>query len=320
MAASFTIDESRPVLLYGSTGYFGSHQKKWLEAANIPCVLGKARLEDRAGLLAEMSAVKPRYVICAAGLAGTPNIDWCESHKQETIRVNVIGTLNIADACFVSSLHCTVFGSGCLYEYDAAHPIGSGIGFKETDPPNFQGSFYVKTRVLLEPLAMQFPNLLYLRVRFPISDDMNPRSVLSKLINYERVVNVPNSFTVLDDLLPLVPTLASRGITGLVNFTNPGVISHNELLTYYHDYIDPSFSWTNFTVEEQAKVLAAGRSNNELDCSKLLSMCPAVPEVHKSMDALFGRMKAAGIKPLPKRAAKAAVTPSSPSASASTCP
>jgi len=205
--------------------------------------------------------------------------------------------------CFQHDLHCSVFGSGCLYEYDEKHPMGSGIGFKEEEEPNFQGSFYVKTRVLLEPLALQFPNLLYLRVRFPISDDMNARSVLSKLIGYEKVVNVPNSFTVLDDLLPLVPKMADMGLTGLLNLTNPGVISHNELLQYYKDYIDPEFTWKNFTVEEQAKVLKAGRSNNELDCGKLLGYFPDVPEIHKSMDALFGRMKAAGIKPRPKTTA-----------------
>jgi nucleoside-diphosphate-sugar epimerase len=302
-----------PVLLYGANGYFGSHMLKHLERAGLPFVLGKARLEDRPSLVAEIAAIKPRYVICAAGLAGTPNIDWCESHKQETIRVNVIGTLNIADACFVNNVHCSVFGSGCIYEYDATHPMGSGIGFKEEDTPNFQGSFYVKTRVLLEPLALQFPNLLYLRVRFPISDDMHARSVLSKLIGYEKVVNVPNSFTVLDDLLPLVPKMAEKGLTGLVNLVNPGVISHNELLQFYKEYIDPELSWKNFTVEEQAQVLKAGRSNNELDCAKLLSHFPDVPEIHASMHALFARMKAAGIKPRPKTTASA--TP----AAAATC-
>jgi len=288
-------------MLYGSTGYFGSHMLKHLEAAKIPVVLGKARLEDRTALLEEIKTVNPRYVICAAGLAGTPNIDWCESHKQETIRVNVVGTLNIADACFVLGKNVAVFGSGCLYEYDETHPLGSGIGFREDEPPNFQGSFYVRTRVLLEPLAMQYPNLLYLRVRFPISDDMNARSVLSKLIGYEKVVNVPNSFTVLDDLLPLVPKMMDRGLSGLWNFVNPGVISHNELLQFYKDYIDPEFTWKNFTIDEQAQVLKAGRSNNELDCTKLLKEFPEVPEIKKSMDMLFGRMKAAGIKPRPKK-------------------
>jgi hypothetical protein len=29
-------------------------------------------------------------------------------------------------------------------------------------------------------------------------------------------------------------------------------------------YIDPQFTWVNFSLEEQAKILKAGRSNNEL--------------------------------------------------------
>ena len=144
----------------------------------------------------------------------------------------------------------------------------SGGSPAEEDTPNFAGSFYVKTRVLLEPLATQFPNLLYLRVRFPISDDMHARSVLSKLIGYEKVVNVPNSFTVLDDLLPLVPAMMEKGLTGLLNLVNPGVISHNELLQYYKDYIDPEFTWKNFTVEEQARV----RSLGCIRCSYVLTL------------------------------------------------
>jgi len=162
-------------------------------------------------------------------------------------------------------------------------------------------SFYVRTRICLEQLIQEgFSNVLYLRVRFPISDDMHPRCVLSKLIGYERVVNVPNSFTVLDDLMPAAYQMCEKGLTGIYNFCNPGVVSHNELLTYYKNYIDPDFSWRNFTTDEQAKILAAGRSNNELNVDKLLSVVE-VPEIHKSLDALFQRMKTKGIKPVPKQ-------------------
>jgi UDP-glucose 4,6-dehydratase len=37
----------------------------------------------------------------------------------------------------------------------------------------------------------------------------------------------------------------------------------------YKKYINPDFKWTNFTLEEQAKVIVAPRSNNEMDASKL---------------------------------------------------
>ena len=54
-----------------------------------------------------------------------------------------------------------------------------------------------------------------------------------------------------------------------MNYTNPGAISHNEVLELYKQYIDPEFTWSNFTVEEQAKVIVAARSNNLLDTTRV---------------------------------------------------
>ncbi|CAL9156958.1 unnamed protein product [Musa hybrid cultivar] len=36
----------------------------------------------------------------------------------------------------------------------------------------------------------------------------------------------------------------------------------------YRDYIDPKFTWKNFNLEEQAKVIVAPSSSNELDPAK----------------------------------------------------
>mmetsp|Transcript_15603 Transcript_15603/g.20249 ORF Transcript_15603/g.20249 Transcript_15603/m.20249 type:complete len:89 (+) Transcript_15603:1131-1397(+) len=63
----------------------------------------------------------------------------------------------------------------------------------------------------------------------------------------------------------------------------------------YKEVIDPSFQYTNFTVEEQNKILAAKRSNNELDATKLNDAlnklgCP-VPEIHDAFRNCFQRMK-----------------------------
>ena len=56
---------------------------------------------------------------------------------------------------------------------------------------------------------------------------------------------------------------------GTLNLTNPGLISHNEILEMYKEIVDPEFEWKNFSQEEQAKILAADRSNNFLDTTKL---------------------------------------------------
>jgi len=108
-------------------------------------------------------------------------------------------------------------------------------------------------------------------------------------------VNVPNSMTVLGDMLPASIKMAEAKLVGIFNFCNPGAISHNEVLEMYREYIDPNFQWSNFTVEEQNKILAAKRSNNELDATKLNAAleklgCP-VMEVHDSFRACFIRMK-----------------------------
>ena len=55
--------------------------------------------------------------------------------------------------------------------------------------------------------------------------------------------------TILDELLPLSFEMAKRNCKGIWNFTNPGVMSHNEILEMYRDYADPSLKWKNFTLE-----------------------------------------------------------------------
>ncbi|XP_047961053.1 trifunctional UDP-glucose 4,6-dehydratase/UDP-4-keto-6-deoxy-D-glucose 3,5-epimerase/UDP-4-keto-L-rhamnose-reductase RHM1-like [Salvia hispanica] len=271
-------------LIYGRTGWLGGLLGKLCEKQGIPYEYGKGRLQDRASLMADIAAVKPTHVFNAAGVTGRPNVDWCESHKTETIRTNVIGTLTLADVCREKGLLVMNYATGCIFEYDAAHPEGSGIGFKEEDTPNFAGSYYSKTKAMVEDLLKEFENVCTLRVRMPISSDLeNPRNFITKISRYNKVVNIPNSMTVLDELLPISIEMAKRNLSGIWNFTNPGVISHNEILEMYKKYINPEFTWSNFTLEEQAKVIVAARSNNEMDASKLKKEFPELLSIQESL-------------------------------------
>lgn len=129
-----------------------------------------------------------------------------------------------------------------------------------------------------------FDNVCTLRVRMPISSDLNnPRNFITKISRYEKVVNIPNSMTVLDELLPVSIEMAKKNHRGIWNFTNPGVISHNEILELYKEYIDPKFKWVNFSLEEQAKVIVAQRSNNELDATKLKKDFPELLSIKDSI-------------------------------------
>ncbi|XP_010417456.1 PREDICTED: trifunctional UDP-glucose 4,6-dehydratase/UDP-4-keto-6-deoxy-D-glucose 3,5-epimerase/UDP-4-keto-L-rhamnose-reductase RHM1 isoform X2 [Camelina sativa] len=271
-------------LIYGRTGWIGGLLGKICEKQGIAYEYGKGRLEDRSSLLQDILTVKPTHVFNSAGVTGRPNVDWCESHKTETIRANVAGTLTLADVCREHGLLMMNFATGCIFEYDDKHPEGSGIGFKEEDTPNFTGSFYSKTKAMVEELLKEFDNVCTLRVRMPISSDLNnPRNFITKISRYNKVVNIPNSMTVLDELLPISIEMAKRNLRGIWNFTNPGVVSHNEILEMYRDYINPEFKWANFTLEEQAKVIVAPRSNNEMDASKLKKEFPELLSIKESL-------------------------------------
>lgn len=136
----------------------------------------------------------------------------------------------------------------------------------------------------VEELLKEYNNVCTLRVRMPISSDLsNPRNFITKITRYDKVVNIPNSMTVLDELLPISIEMAKRNCRGIWNFTNPGVVSHNEILEMYRDYIDPKFKWQNFDLQEQAKVIVAPRSNNELDMTKLKNEFPELLSIKDSI-------------------------------------
>ncbi|KAJ4845004.1 Rhm1p, partial [Turnera subulata] len=276
-----TEQKSLKFLIYGRTGWIGGLLGKLCEKQGIAYEYGKGRLENRSALLEDIRAVKPTHVFNAAGVTGRPNVDWCETHRTQTIRTNVAGTLTLADVCREYNILVVNYATGCIFEYDDAHPLGSGIGFKEEDRANFTGSFYSKTKAML---LREYDNVCTLRVRMPISSDLgNPRNFITKITRYNRVVDIPNSMTILDELLPISIEMAKRNLRGIWNFTNPGVVSHNEILAMYKKYVDPSFKWANFTLEEQARVIVAPRSNNELDASKLKEEFPGMLSIKDSL-------------------------------------
>ncbi|KAG4430212.1 hypothetical protein IFR05_014298 [Cadophora sp. M221] len=286
-------------LIWGGEGWVAGHLKTLLESQGKKVFTTTVRMQNREAVIAEIEKYKPTHILNAAGSTGRPNVDWCEDHKEETIRNNVIGTINLADCAYEKGIHVTVFATGCIYAYDETHPIG-GPGYKETDKANFAGSFYSETKAHVEEIMKHYSNVLILRLRMPVSDDLHSRNFVTKIAKYDRVVDIPNSNTILHDLLPASILMAEHKDLGIYNFTNPGAISHNEVLSLFKEYVRPDFTWKNFTLDEQAKVIKAGRSNCELDTTKLVSKLAEydfkVPEIHEAYKGCFQRMAKAGVK------------------------
>lgn len=211
-----------------------------------------------------LKSQSPSIVINAAGKTGTPNIDRCETHKEETMITNVNGAVNVACASKLLGIYNVYIGSGCIYQGD-----NDGKWFTETDTPNYVGSFYSWTKVKAQELLEPF-DVLQLRIRMPILSKPNPRNFIDKIAKYSHVINEWNSVTVVDDMLDAMKVLIEQKVTGIMNMVNPGVLYHHDMLALYKKIIDPNHSFTPISMEELTqKFTCAGRSNCVLSGERL---------------------------------------------------
>lgn len=267
-------------LIYGHNGWIGGQIINLLDELNISYIKGKSRLDSDNNIETEINDVKPTHIMLFTGrthgvIDGKEytTIDYLEQKGKltENIRDNLFSPIKMAILCKKLNIHLTYLGTGCIFEYDEQHPFGEETnGFNENDTPNFFSSSYSIVKGFTDRLMHYYSDIvLNVRIRMPITNDFNKRNFIVKIINYEKICSVPNSMTVLPELLPLIIDMAMKGETGTVNLLNPGLITHNEILEMYREIIDPNFKWKNFTLEEQSKILAGGRSNNYMD-TKLL--------------------------------------------------
>lgn len=286
-------------LIYGHRGWIGQQFVDYIRThhLSIEVIGGTARADNTEDFIRELAEVRPVRVISLIGRTHGPGystIDYLEQPGKlvENIRDNLFSPLQMALICSKRGIHFTYLGTGCIFEYDAEHPIDSDSGFREKDKPNFVGSSYSIVKGYTDRLMHLFDDsVLQLRIRMPIVNYHNERNFITKIARYSKVINIPNSMTVLPLMYPIMVDMIQNKKTGTFNFTNPGVISHNEILEKYRQYVDPEFQWSNFTIEEQNAILASKRSNNLLDTAKLVEHYPAILPIREAIDWVFQNWK-----------------------------
>lgn len=282
------------VLVYGSKGWIGGQFVEILKQNNIEFIEGTSRSDNESTLNNEIETISPTHVVSFIGRThGKINnktyttIDYLEQEGKllENVRDNLFSPLLLANICSTKNIHYTYLGTGCIFKFDEAHPYGKEeSGFTEDSLPNFFGSSYSVVKGFTDRMMSFYKDtVLNLRIRMPITGMKNPRNFITKIVNYEKVCSVPNSMTVLPELLPYVLDMMRNKLTGNINLTNPGLISHNEILQMYKEIVDNDFTWNNFTQEEQRKILAADRSNNFLETTKLQTLYPTIKNIRNSV-------------------------------------
>lgn len=275
------------ILLYGGTGFIGGYIIKELIKNNLKFILSNKRIYNYTDIENDIKLYKPTFIISSAGYSTPNTIDHYESHKEELVLTNTTGNLILADLTSKYNIHLTLIMSGCIYQYKYYSDISYyKFKFSEKNIPNFSGSFYSKNRIQTEELLSNYNNLCILRLRLPISNDMNKKSLISKIVNYRTVINIPNSMTVLEDLIPLISIVMKKKLTGIFNLVNSGVITHPEILDMYIKYINPKYKYTIITENEQNKKVLAPRSNCHLS-NKKISEYIHVQNIHNSIENIF---------------------------------
>lgn len=293
---------NQKILIYGSYGWIGKQFCSYLSSKGIIFHEGTARLENELDIEKEILKINPDNIIGFTGRThgkiGTidyTTIDYLEQEGKlyDNIRDNLYGPLNLSIISQKLNKHYTYIGTGCIFEYDDKHNFGiEENGFTEMDSANFFGSSYSIVKGFTDKIMKHFENnVLNLRIRMPINSENNPRNFITKITNYKKICSIPNSMTVLPDFFPIMLDMIQNKTSGTFNLTNPGLISHNEILEMYKEIVNPSFKWENFTVEEQNKILDSKRSNNYLDTTKLESLYPNINNIKISVRKILEQYK-----------------------------
>jgi len=229
-------DQNAPYLEYdyfiiGAYGFIGCNINKVLIDANKKVRILNYRMNQLESIENEIKMRKPKYFICAAGLTGTPNTTWCDTHRKETLITNVIEQVNLLNLCNKYNIHCTLIGSGCIFN-------NSKDSYTNKDSGNNFSNYYSESRIQLEYFVKEFNNCLFLRINYPYSfkdfNIFNHKNLIKKLSKYQKIENCNISATNLDNMLPKLVMLIEENKTGTINFVDQEQINTVKLIQDYY--------------------------------------------------------------------------------------
>ena len=168
----------------------------------------------------ELDVIAPDVVINAAGKT---QLSWCEEHAREAVRVNLEAPVELYrrireyDRTRGHQTRFIHFSSGCVWDgpFDE-----QGQPFSPSAPPT-PACLYSWTKAAADAMLLDLDqeHIAILRPRQVYSETLSPRNTLVKLLQYERLIDTPNSVTsmrVIERMLRYVIT-AEQDWAGLWN-------------------------------------------------------------------------------------------------------
>lgn len=194
--------DSYEFLVLGGRGYLGSNFVK--HTGFDKCLVVKNRLDDLDGIKEHLIRTNIKYIVCAAGISKPGSTtEWCETHEEETKKVNFTDVVNLINMCNDIGVHLTYFGS-CL---------------------NSGNTVYSKWRMELEKYITG--NVLYLRMVYPCTFDGHERCFATKMKTrtpHNKLISITN----VNELFPKLYNIIKSNTCGIYTFTSDTVYHLND--------------------------------------------------------------------------------------------
>jgi len=249
------------ILIIGN-GWLGSRcAENWPDA-----VISDKIIQTEEDVLSLIDEHHPDAVLNAAGVVGKPNVDWCETHQLETIAGNTVLPITIAQACAKCQVYLLHIGTGCIFYGVSPH----GEPWKENDYAN-PVAVYTRAKYAADLVLATLPNVGVARIRMPIDERPAPANLIDKLARLQKVVDVENSVTVIPDMILAFRGLLEKKAAGIFHCTNPGSVTHKEIIALYEKYVDPNHKneWITEGQLVECGLATKKRSNNIMQSENL---------------------------------------------------
>jgi dTDP-4-dehydrorhamnose reductase len=221
-------------LVIGASGMIGNAFMEQLESYHIPHT-GTYRARKKKDLVRLdmtdwqetqnlLSELKPEIVIQTAA---QPNVDYCEDHRQEAWRTNVIGTENVTRACQILSAKHVFISTDYVFD-------GTAGPYVEEDPVG-PINYYAATKVEGERRVQALRKHLIVRTGVVFDAEPDSKNFALRVVNElsaGKSLRVPldqiGNPTLASNLAACTIELAQKGKVGIYNVAGRTIMPRSD--------------------------------------------------------------------------------------------
>lgn len=256
---------------------------KYLDTVNISYFKVSCKIND---IMNTINNNDITNVICDSKKSYGKNVystAFIEDKLDINIKNNLYFPLLLASKCNQLDVHLTYIGDGCIFKYD-----------KNGGLTDLNISSHAIVNNYCEKILTRVCKILYLRIRYPIMGNHDPRCYLTKLSTFNKILDTNNSISIMPSLFHIMIELVKNERTGIFNMFDNTPVNSMELLLNYKHKVDSNII-INEMSEKKHNLIIGERSNIIMENDNLKKFCRdtnlTVNDTNESINDILSNMK-----------------------------